>query len=111
MMTKRKKRSDRNHVIYCITNVVTGEQYVGLTAVVFNGNIKRTLIRRMQKHLQRAKAEDKNWGLCESLRTYGAENFEYGVLDIVRGKAQAHAAETNIINQYNPQLNTFKRGV
>ena len=111
MMTKRKKRADRNHVIYCITNNITSEQYVGLTALSFKGNVKRTLNRRMQKHLQRAMSESKDWGLCESLRVYGAENFVYGVLEIMRGKAQAHERETFLINQFNPALNTFKRGL
>lgn len=111
MMTKRKKRSDRNHVIYCITNLLTKEQYVGLTALSYKGNVMRTLKRRMQKHLQRALAEDKNWGLCENLRVYGAENFEYGVLEIVRGKTQAHQRETYLINNFNPKLNTFKKGM
>jgi group I intron endonuclease len=110
MMTKRKKRSDRNHVIYCITNLLTKEQYVGLTALSYKGNVMRTLKRRMQKHLQRALSEDKNWGLCENLRKFGAKNFEYGVLEVVRGKLEAHARETYLINNYNPKLNTFKKG-
>lgn len=111
MMTKRKKRSDRNHVIYCITNNITGEQYVGLTALSYKGNVKRTLIRRMQKHYQRAMTEDKGWALCVSLREYGAENFVFHVVQVVRGKAEAHVRETELINTYQPALNTFKLGM
>lgn len=111
MMSKRKRRSDRNHVIYCITNVVTGDQYVGITALSFKGNVKRTLHRRMQKHYQRAISEDKSWGLCESLRMYGTENFTYGTLEVVRGKKEAHKRETFLINTCSPTLNTFKRGM
>ena len=106
-MTKRKKRSDRNHVIYCITNMITGEQYVGLTALLFKGNVKRTLNRRMQKHYQRAMAESKSWGLCKNLRKYGPESFTFGALEIVRGKAAAHERETMLINTYTPMMNTF----
>lgn len=108
MIAKRKKRSDRNHVIYCINNNITGEQYVGLTALSYKGNVKRTLTRRMQKHYQRAMAEDKGWALCESLRKYGAEAFTFGMIEMVRGKALAHERETQLIKQFNPKLNTFK---
>jgi hypothetical protein len=105
MLKTRKRRSDRNHVLYVITNTVTNEQYLGLTGVT--STVKRTLKRRMQKHLQRALAENKVWGLCESLRTHGPEVFTYGLLEIVRGKREAHARETELIKQYNPKLNTF----
>lgn len=108
MMKTRKRRTDRNHVIYCISNTITGEQYIGITGVIFNGNIKRTLNRRMQKHLQRALAEDKAWGLCENLRKYGSDVFTYGVVDVVRGKREAHKRETLLIATHNPSLNTFK---
>jgi len=102
----RKKRTDRNHIIYCITNTETGEQYVGLTAV--STTVKRSLYVRIRKHIQRAKTESKNWGLCKSIRNYGTESFNYGVIEIIRGKAEAHKRETELIKTYNPALNTFK---
>ena len=105
----RKRRTDRNHVLYVITNEVTQEQYVGLTVVT--STVKHSLYRRMQKHMQRALAENKSWGLCQALRLHGAEAFTYGALQVVRGKAAAHAAETVIINEYRPALNTFMKGV
>jgi hypothetical protein len=104
----RKTRSDRNHVIYAITNQVTGEQYIGLTVLGYRGSVKRTLHRRMQKHVQRALAENKGWALSQSLREYGAEAFVYGLVQVVRGKAEAHVCETALIKAHNPQLNTFK---
>ena len=103
----RKRRTDRNHAIYVITNVMTCEQYVGITAVSFSGNIQRTLNRRMQKHMQRAMAETKNWGLSNNLREFGAEAFTYGLLEVVRGKRPAHARETILINTVQPAMNTF----
>jgi hypothetical protein len=106
MIAKRKRRSDRNHVIYCITNTVTNEQYLGIAGMT--GTVKRTLKRLMQKHLQRAMAEDKTLGLCKSLRKYGPVAFTYGVVEIVRGKKEAHARETELIKIHNPALNTFK---
>jgi len=103
----RKRRTDRNQVIYYIQDVVTLEYYIGLTALSFKGNIRRTLNRRMQKHMQRALAENKNWGLSRALRERGAERFVYGVIEVVRGKRPAHARETELINTLQPALNTF----
>ena len=103
----RKRRSDRNQVIYYIQDVVTLEYYIGLTAMCFNGNVRRTLTRRMQKHMQRALAENKNWGLSRALRERGAERFVFGVIEIVRGKKAAHSRETELINTLQPDLNTF----
>jgi hypothetical protein len=106
---KRKRRSDRNHVIYMIKNVVTEELYVGITVLSFRGNAQRTVDRRVQKHVQRAFAEDKAWALCESFRKYESENHEYWIHEIVRGKAEAHRVETHLIDTLNPNLNTFKK--
>lgn len=103
----RKRRTDRNHVIYVITNQVTGEQYIGLTVLGYGGSVKRTLHRRMQKHAQRAMAENKIWKLSVAIREFGAESFVYGFVEIVRGKKEAHSRERELINEYNPKLNTF----
>ena len=103
----RKRRTDRNQVLYYIQDVVTQDTYVGLTAVCFAGNVRKTLTRRMQKHMQRALTENKNWGLSRALRTHGAERFVFGVIEIVRGKRPAHERETILINTLQPALNTF----
>jgi hypothetical protein len=105
ILKKRKTRIDRSHAIYVITNIVTGEQYVGLTLA--SGNVKKRLKVRMQKHAERARNENKPWALCESLRNYGPESFTYGLLEIVRGKSAAHSRELELIRQYNPALNTL----
>ena len=107
LKTQRKRRSDRNQVIYFIQDNVTLEYYIGLTAMEFNGNIRKTLNRRMQKHMQRALAENKDWGLSRALRERGAERFVFGVVEVVRGKRPAHARETELINTLQPSLNTF----
>ena len=107
MLKTRKRRSDRNQVIYYIEHVATGDYYIGLTALNYNGNVKRTLHRRMQKHWQRALTENKSWGLSRALRKFGAEAFVYGVVEVVRGKKAAHARETELINTMQPSLNTF----
>ena len=107
LKTQRKRRSDRNQVIYFIQDNVTLEYYIGLTALSFKGNVRKTLNRRMQKHMQRALAENKDWGLSRALRERGAERFVYGVIEVVRGKRPAHARETELINTLQPALNTF----
>jgi len=103
----RKRRTDRNQVIYFIQDKVTLEYYIGLTAVCFAGNVRKTLNRRMQKHMQRALTENKNWGLSRALRERGADSFVFGVVEVVRGKRPAHARETELINTLRPALNTF----
>ena len=103
----RKRRTDRNQVIYFIQDKVTLEYYIGLTALCFNGNVRKTLNRRCQKHMQRAMTENKNWGLSRALRECGAERFVFGVVEIVRGKRPAHSRETELINTLQPALNTF----
>lgn len=103
----RKRRTDRNQVLYFIQDTVTLDYYIGLTAVCFAGNVRKTLTRRMQKHMQRAMTEQKNWGLSCALREHGAERFVFGMIEIVRGKRPAHVRETELINTLQPALNTF----
>lgn len=102
----RKRRSDRNHIIYVITNTATNEQYIGITGV--NSTVKKSLHVRIRKHVQRAYAENKSWGLYDNIRKYGTDVFNYGVVEIVRGKALAHKRELELIKQFSPKLNTFK---
>ena len=104
-MMKRKTRTDRNHAIYVITNVVTTEQYIGVT--VCSGNLKKALKVRMQKHVRRALTENKDWALCNSIREFGVEAFTYGLVETLRGKAPAHARERELTRVYNPALNTL----
>ena len=103
----RKRRTDRNQVIYYIQDTVTLEYYIGLTALSFKGNVFKTLRRRMQKHMQRALTENKDWGLSRALRERGADRFVFGKLEVIRGKRPAHAHETELINTLKPALNTF----
>ena len=101
----RKRRQDTNHAVYCITNTVTGEQYIGIT--VCGGNVRKALKVRIQKHVRRALTENKDWALCESIRTFGPEAFTYGVLETVRGRKPAHARERELIREYAPKLNNY----
>jgi hypothetical protein len=98
----RKKRSDRNHVLYQLT---IGEQtYIGLTVAIGQAYLRSVKV-RVQKHLSRAKKEQKDWAICEALR--GDDSIQYEVLEVVRGRKAAHSRERQLIAEYQPSLNTF----
>jgi group I intron endonuclease len=105
MVKKRKRRSDRMHLIYVLTNQVTGEKYVGM-AVCVDRSGKETLAARWCRHVGRAKLQNKSWKLCESIRKYGAEAFTQEILEFVRGKAEAHERETMLRKTGQFKLNT-----
>jgi hypothetical protein len=102
----RKKRSDRNHVIYCIT-AETGDQYVGLTVAQGNAFLRSVKV-RVQKHLSRARCEvDKQWSLYAFLRSNPDVQVTYEILEVIRGRKPAHQREREIIGELAPSLNTF----
>lgn len=104
----RKRRNDRNHLIYLIECVPTGEEYVGIT--VMKGIAKkRTLQQRWVAHQYKANVLKEDWALPKAIRKHGADNFKIQILDIVRGKANAYAYEAELINELQPKLNTRKR--
>lgn len=103
--TPRKRRSDRKHAIYELFCEVTGESYIGVTVV--SGTALRSVRGRFNRHLSRAKTETKDWNLCEALRTYGREGFTPYLLEVVRGKAEAHARERELTALLQPALNTL----
>jgi hypothetical protein len=101
----RKRRSDRMHLIYLVTNSITSETYIGMAACVDRSG-KETLAARWSRHVGRAYNQGKGWKLCESIRKYGPEVFHPEIITFVRGKAAAHALETEMKKAGQPQLNT-----
>jgi hypothetical protein len=100
----RKKRSDRNHVIYAVT--AEGQKYIGLT--VANGQAYlRSVKVRVQKHISRALKEDKDWSFCQFIRENPEVVLRYEVLEVVRGRKAAHSRERELIASLSPSLNTF----
>ena len=102
--TTRKRRQDTKHSVYMLVNTNTNEHYVGIT--VCGSAVKKALKVRFQKHVRRALTENKSWALCESIRKHGVEAFSMLLVDVVRGRKAAHAYEREIINGYNPELNS-----
>ena len=101
----RKKRSDRNHVIYQLTNTVNGSTYIGITAAIGQARLRAVKV-RWQKHVRRALTEGLDWKLCKEIRKFGPESFTYRVVEVVRGKAEVHARERELIALLSPKLNT-----
>jgi hypothetical protein len=106
--TTRKKRVDRNHIIYEL--VVNGKNYIGVTAKT-ESTVNKSVLSRAAKHFYRAKKEDKNWLLCAELRKLTDKSeIEVYVHEVIRGKAEAHKREVEIRRMVKPVLNTDTRG-
>jgi hypothetical protein len=102
----RKVRSDRNHVIYMMTCVKTGQEYIGVT-VVRKGNVDKSIQIRMTQHLHRAWIEESDRVFATALRKHSAWTVD--TMMVVRGRAEAFAMESAIINSYKPTLNMTKK--
>ena len=106
--TPRKKRTDRNHIIYEL--VVNGKNYIGVTAKT-ESTVNKSVLSRAAKHFYRAKTETKNWLLCAALRELNDKSeIEVYIHEVIRGKAAAHKREVEIRRMLNPALNTDIRG-
>jgi group I intron endonuclease len=108
-MKTRKRKAHKKHLLYKLHNRLTDQDYIGVTALIYNGNANKTLHRRFQKHVQRANAEKKQWQLSKSIQKYGKDAFENSILEIFNDKAMAHKKETRLINRFKPKLNTLYR--
>ena len=102
----RKKRSDRNYVLYQITDENSGDNYIGVTVATGRAFLRSVKV-RVQKHMSRAKREDKNWAFCEFIRSNPDAALTYNVIAVVRGRKKAYEIERQYIEEYQPTLNTF----
>ena len=98
----RKKRNDRNYILYQLT--VDDQTYVGLTVAVGRAFLRSVKV-RVQKHISRAKVENKDWTICAALQD--AEVIQYEVLEVVRGRKAAYQRERELIADMAPTLNDF----
>ena len=106
--TARKKRVDRNHIIYELR--INGANYIGVTAKT-ESTINKSVLARAAKHFYRAKKENKDWLLCQALRALNDKSeIEVLVHEVIRGKAAAHKREVELRRELRPVLNTDVRG-
>ena len=104
----RKRRADRNHIIYELR--VPAGNYIGVTAKT-ESTVLKSVKSRAAKHFYRAQKETKDWLLCSALRELASkEDIEIRVHEIIRGKAAAHKREVEIRRAVRPTLNTDIRG-
>lgn len=100
----RKKRCDRNYVLYQLT--VDNETYIGLTVSQGQAFLRSVKV-RIQKHLSRARNENKSWSLYAFLSNNPDATMTYEVLEVIRGRKPAYQRERELISAYQPTLNTF----
>lgn len=106
--THRKKRTDRNHIVYELR--LPAGNYIGVTAKT-ESTVLKSVRARAAKHFYRAKTETKNWLLCAALRELDSKDeIEIVVHAVIRGKAPAHKEEVAIRRAVRPNLNTDTRG-
>lgn len=104
----RKKRVDRNHIIYELR--VPAGNYIGVTAKT-ESTVLKSVRSRAAKHFYRAKKDGKDWLLCAALRELDSKDeIEIVVHAVIRGKAPAHREEVKIRRSVQPNLNTDVRG-
>jgi hypothetical protein len=84
----------------------TGDTYIGLTVALGQAYLKSVKI-RWQKHLSRARCENKNWNFCAALRVLDTCEWQYQILEVIRGRKNAHQRERELIREIHPNLNTF----
>jgi hypothetical protein len=102
----RKKRSDRNYVLYQVTCEDTGDSYIGLTVSQGRAFLRSVKV-RWQKHVSRALRENKPWYFCEFLRSMPDAEYTYQVVEVIRGRKNAYQRERELIRKVSPTLNTF----
>ena len=75
-------------------------------------NLEKHRKKRVDRnHYYRAKTENKDWLLCCALRALASKDeIVVRVLEVVRGKAEAHRREVELRRVLGPALNTDVRG-
>lgn len=109
---RRRVRSDRNFIIYMITEKATQKFYIGKTFVRHTNDYFQSLMSRWQGHLRAAFVEARTHSFPTNIRQYSLENaynaYRFEVMFVVRGEARAHELEALCINTLNAELNDKK---
>ena len=104
----RKKRTDRNHIVYSI--FINGAVYIGVTAKT-ETTVNKSLWSRLSKHWYRRNDPTRlHWGIYAAMRELSDRSEAIIRAEhIVRGKEAAHKLERELIRKYTPALNTDVR--
>jgi hypothetical protein len=105
-MSSRRRRSDRNFILYQIKNTKTNQIYIGISAVLGRA-LQKTVRRRFAKHVSKAMCAGKDWTLHRAMRKHSLEVWETSILEVVRGKKAAFRLERETIRRLGPALNSF----
>jgi hypothetical protein len=95
---QQPRRSVTDLVIYSITNLVNGKQYVGQTS--------QGLKHRKAEHICRFNLGERNHKLYLAMRKYGLSNFKFEELCCVLKPKYLDAVEIEFIEKFN----SFRRG-
>lgn len=85
-------------IAYCITNLLNGKCYIGITM--------QTLNIRWSEHLSRSKYNKSRSAIHAAIRKYGKENFKIYQIASAKNIDDLKILETILIEQYN----TFREG-
>ena len=108
---RKKTRKDSKQLIYEIYNTVNKKSYLGVTSIsqfYHTKSINYAALRRFQKHYSRAMREGLDWALYNDMRKYGKEVYDVYIYDVVKGKAEAHRIETELLRTKKFKLNSTK---
>ena len=99
----RKRRNDRTHVIYMLT-APNGDRYVGVTFSRGRAYQRSAKI-RWEAHCRNAFKYGHETLIADAIRKFGEDSFERVVLEVIRGKQNAHDRERELIAFTKPELN------
>ena len=122
---KRKRRNDKKHIVYQLTDTTTGERYIGFTYMRGQA-IRKSIKLRFEGHLYGAFVSKNDYKFPKHLREYASivpedtkwhtvkqsylrkfdKLFDREVLEIVRGEENARKKEVELIDSLCPELNT-----
>jgi hypothetical protein len=106
---RKKTRKDSKHLIYEIVNTISGRSYIGITSLsqFYHTKSKRyAALRRFQKHYSKAMRTKLDWELYRDMREYGKDVYDVFIVDVVKGKALAHQIETELLKEFEYELNS-----
>lgn len=96
-------------MVYRLTHPGTGGTYIGITAQM-GRSADRSVRKRWTQHLWHARVARREGPLADLIRSRGDDPWLVQVVEVVKGKAAAHAMELQLIRDEAPTLNTEGTG-